>query len=468
MPSVFLERLRPAFAFRLALWYAGLFTVSALALFAVTYHLLERSLESGDHELVRTTLAEYSSQYEAGGLPALRRALDLRQATGGSADLYVRIVGSTREIVFLSLPRGWAELASTPFAPAAGAGILEWSAVPGRARNAVLELASLRFGDGTLFQVGRSSEHRTEVLRRFRHVLAGMLVLVLFAGLTGGVVFTHSALRPVRELSRVVGGIVETGRLSERVPVGGGRDPLDALARLFNAMLGRIDDLVTAMRDSLDNVAHDLRTPLSRLQMILEDALQRPDPERARDAVADALEETERVTGTLNALMDLSEAEGGAVRLQIEAVPVSSLLADVVELYADLAEEKRVVLTCRCPEDLAVQGDRRWLRQIFANLIDNAVKYTPIGGRIDVEARRDGASATVSVTDTGPGIPPAEQSRIWERLYRGDASRSERGLGLGLSLVRAIVRAHGGSADVESTPGHGARFSVQLPLPPSA
>ena len=283
--------------------------------------------------------------------------------------------------------------------------------------------------------------------------------------MTGGALFTRSALRPLRELTRVVQGIVDTGRLSERVVVRGRRDPLDALAGLVNSMLERIESLVAAMRDSLDNVAHDLRTPLTRLHVILEDALQSPDPAKAKDSIADALEETERVTGTLNALMDLSEAEAGAMQLHLEAVSASAMLADVVELYADLADEKGVALACRCPEGLFVLGDRRRLRQVFANLLDNAVKYTPRGGRAEIEARRDGADAVITVSDSGPGIPPAEQPRIWERLYRADHSRSERGLGLGLSLVRAIVEGprRGGNGGERAGPR---RSLLGAPSPP--
>jgi signal transduction histidine kinase len=468
MPSGFLDRLRPALTWRLAVWYAGLFVLSAGALFALAYHLVARSLERRDHELVRSVLSEYASQYEVGGLDALRRSLDARQRTGANADLFVRILGPGRETVLLSLPDGWAELAAAPSDPTLRAGILEWSALPGRTKGAALEVASLLLPDGTLFQVGSSSARRAEVLQRFREILAAMLVLVLLAGLTGGALFTHSALRPLRDLTRVVGGIIDTGRLSERVAVAGDRDPLDALAGQVNSMLGRIESLVTAMRDSLDNVAHDLRTPLTRLHVILEDALERSEAGEARDSIADALEETERVTGTLNALMDLSEVEAGAMRLELETFPAAAMLADVVELYADSAEEKGVALVCDCPEDVPVHGDRRRLRQVFANLLDNAVKYTPSGGRVEIAARREGGHAVISVSDTGPGVPPEEQARIWERLYRADRSRSERGLGLGLSLVRAIVRAHGGVSAVESEPGRGARFSVRLPLPTSA
>jgi signal transduction histidine kinase len=464
MPSAFLERLRPALSFRFVLWYAAVFVASSLGLFTLTYQLLERSLRNGDRELVSSTLTEYASGYQAGGLPALRLALAARQRTGADADLFVRSVGPDRETVFLSLPHGWAELASAPASPpTAAAGILEWTALRGDSRGLALEIASLWLPDGALFQVGRSSRARVQVLARFREVLGVVFALVLLVGLGGGAVFTRSALRPLRDLNQVVRGIIETGRLSARVPVRGSGEPLDALAALVNAMLARIESLVQAMRGSLDAVAHDLRTPLTRLHVVLESALQDQRPEKERDALADALEETERVADTLNVVMDVSEAEAGVMRLDLQPVPLCEVLADVVELYADSAEDKRIALSWSCAQDLAVRADRRRLRQVFANLIDNAVKYTPTGGEIAVEGRREGEEAVVDVSDSGRGVAVTERERIWERLYRGDASRSERGLGLGLSLVRAIVQAHHGQTSVADGPAGGARFSVRLP-----
>jgi signal transduction histidine kinase len=290
-----------------------------------------------------------------------------------------------------------------------------------------------------------------------------MLAVVVVAALTGGLVFTRSALRPLRDLDRVVSAIVQTGQLSQRVPVAGSGDALDNVAARVNSLLDRIETLVSAMRDSLDNVAHDLRTPLTRLQVVLEQALHSGDEARARDGIADALEETERVAGTLNALLDVSEAEAGALRLEIEEAALADVVESAVELYEDVARERDIALTAACPPDLRLRADRRRLRQVLANLIDNAVKYTPRGGAVRVDARRDGRDVVITVADTGPGIAPEDVDRIWERLYRGDRSRSERGLGLGLSLVRAIVRAHGGSASVSHAPEGGAVFTVRLP-----
>jgi signal transduction histidine kinase len=259
--------------------------------------------------------------------------------------------------------------------------------------------------------------------------------------------------------------IIRTGRTDARVQLEGSGDALDELTALFNTMLDKIEGLVSAMRGALDNVSHDLRTPLTRLRGTAEMALaSAPDLDRYREALADCVEESDRVLVMLNTLMDISEAESGTLKLHREPVALADVVARAVELYRDVADAKHVTLALDPKDDVVVTADRTRLEQVAANLIDNAVKYTPPGGRVDVEVRREGGAAVVRVRDTGQGIPANELPRIFDRLFRGDASRTERGLGLGLSLVKAIVEAHGGTVEVASEPGRGSTFTVSLPL----
>jgi signal transduction histidine kinase len=185
------------------------------------------------------------------------------------------------------------------------------------------------------------------------------------------------------------------------------------------------------------------------------------DPDRYREALADCVEEADRVLVMLNTLMDISEAESGAMQLTREPVRLADVVARAVDLYRDVADAKGIGLQVALTDDVVV-GDRTRLEQVAANLIDNAVKYTPTGGRVDVEVGRDAGQAVLRVRDTGAGIPADELPRIWDRLFRGDASRAERGLGLGLSLVRAIVEAHGGTVSAVSEVGRGSTFEVRL------
>jgi signal transduction histidine kinase len=429
-----------AFGLRLALWYSTLFVIGAILIVFLTYWLTSTSLAQRDRQILRAKLGEYATAYQTGGLGRLADTVRAEQRTAPER-LFVRVVDRGAEAIVLSQPEGW--------------------------EPSALETDSTTLWDGTLVQVGKSTEPRSDLLARFRATLGIVTLTIVVIALSGGVVVTQSALLPIRRLTRAVSRIVRTGRTDERVPLsldGSRPDAIDELTMLFNAMLDKIEGLVTAMRDALDNVSHDLRTPLARMRGTAEMALAAPaDVDRYREALADCVEEADRVLLMLNTLMDISEAESGTLQLRQDRVLLGEIVARAIDLYRDVADAKGVALVSNLQPDVSVMADGTRLQQVAANLIDNALKYTPPGGRVDVEVTQGGGRGLLRVRDNGAGINSDELPRIWDRLFRGDASRTERGLGLGLSLVRAIVKAHGGTVDVESALGKGSTFIVALP-----
>jgi signal transduction histidine kinase len=454
---------------KLALLFSSIFILIAAVLFLLSYLLLSSSLRSEELREMRSRMLELWAAYQTGSLGTLQREIDLERQLQEERQFMIRVAGPRNNTLYLYLPEYWPDfdlkrLEQPGLFPEGGLARL-------RARTGpeTLDVLSLRLPDQVLLQVGLSSLPRDTTLARFRGIFLLVAVPLLLLGFVGGAIFSSRLLRPVQHLIAAVRLVIDTGRMEARLPVRGTGDELDELVQLFNRMLQRIDSLIRAMRESLDNVAHDLKTPLTRLRNKAEAALGPPGAERVNgQALSGCIEETDRILTMLTRLMDISEAETGVMKLERRPEDLSALIRDMAELYQYAAEEKGLTMRADLPETLAAVVDPDRIRQIVANLLDNAVKYTPAGGAVTVRACREGSESVIEVEDTGMGITPEELPRIWDRLYRGDRSRSVPGLGLGLSLVRAVTRAHGGSVEAASQPERGSRFTVRLPGGPAA
>jgi heavy metal sensor kinase len=461
-----LSGIRRTITFRLILWYSTFFILSTSFLFVLTYVLLSSSVRQKDREEVRQKLGEYADQYRAGGIDALKNEVSLEEKSAKGSSLFVRVAGPQNDTLFMTTPERWkefdlAELDSGRY-PTGEQPIL----LQTRDGRKALEIESTPLTERLLLQVGQSTEEREDLLESFREIFAGFMIPVVVLGVAGGAFLAYRTLRPIRSLIQTIRS-VSTGRMDTRVPVRQTGDELDELVILFNSMLAKIETLIKGMRGSLDTVAHDLRTPLARLRGTAEMAL-RSDQDLGthREALADCVEEADQILTMLNTLMDISEAETGAMKLQLEEVKIQRLMEDTVELYAHVADDKNVSLNIAPSEELTLMADRNRMRQVLANLLDNAIKYTPPGGRVDLQALQQDGQAVITVQDSGTGIAAEEAPKIWDRLYRGDQSRSQRGLGLGLSLVKAVVSAHQGRIEVTSAPGTGSVFTIYLPNQP--
>jgi hypothetical protein len=299
--------------------------------------------------------------------------------------------------------------------------------------------------------------------RMFTTTLPWTVLLMLVLGIVGGALLSRNMLRRLDTINRTSGDIIK-GDLTRRVPLNGSGDEFDVLAENLNRMLDRIERLMKGLREVTDSVAHDLRTPLNRLRNRLEESVARLHASGAQASeIERAIAETDQLIGTFNALLLIAETDAGTTRAAMSPLELGAVASDVVELYEPLADERKVVLTLVPGTSIAIEGNRSLIAQALANLVDNAIKYTPAGGKVFIRTAVSPDSVDLSVADSGPGIPLADRPRVTERFVRLEASRSSPGTGLGLSLVAAVAHFHNAELLLEDNVPTGLKAVLRFP-----
>jgi len=453
-------------AFRLAALYFALFAASVLALLAFIYFSTANFVESQTEATIEAEITGLNEQYRQRGLTGLIDIIRARSADARSDSIYL--------ITDASLSRLAGNIDGWPNTRRRNGNWINFP-VEAKVRGGVETDAALAsvfvLPGGYRLLVGRDLRDAAIFRARITRTLAWAALLTLGLGIAGGLFMTRNMLRRVDAVNRTSERIIH-GDLTQRVPLTGSGDEFDQLAGNLNAMLDRIERLMIGMRQVTDNIAHDLRTPLARLRARLEvTLLERPDATRYAEALRETIAEADHLLGTFNALLTIAEAEAGSRREGMAVVDLAEIARSVVELYEPVADEKGLTLTVASDTPTSVRGDRHLLSQAVANLLDNALKYTPSGG-IALSVRQERDWARLEVADSGPGVPADRRQAVFDRFVRLEGSRSTPGNGLGLSLVRAVAQLHGGDVFLEdNNPGLKAVFTLPMAesraLPPS-
>ena len=460
-PSLFRNRL----SFRLTVWYAGIFTVSALIAFLLFYTFITSVIQERTDQELLNQAGKFSSVLQEQGIEAVEDFAILEAQEAGVRKVFFRLLYPTGQAFSSSNMSHWKDIgvhkAAIEQLLAGNGNALE--TVDLRARRDEVRVLYTLIGPGVILQVGQSMENYVRIIDAFRGTF--LITMALLIGMATGVgwFMARRAVSGVEIITRTAQAI-SGGTLAKRVPVKDRGDEIDQLAMTFNQMLDRIETLVTEIRQMSDNVAHDLKSPLARIRGSAEITLTTATSMAEYESMAaSAIEECDRLLDMINTMLLISKTEAGVDKPAQEKIDLAHLVREACELFGTTAEDKGLNLTCDAPETFALRGDTRMIQRMVANLLDNAIKYTRPGGTVGVYlSEKDAEHAVIRVKDTGIGISGQDLPHIFERFYRCDQSRSEAGTGLGLSLARAIARAHGGDITVESRLGKGSLFVVTL------
>ena len=461
-----INRLRHTLAFRLTLWYTSLFVVLSLVVFILFYILTASVIYQRTDDNLLAKRNRLTAAYNFQGFNMLMRTAALQAQAAGEKKMFYRffypsgVVFSSSNMSYwkgIGIDRAAVEEALVRNTPTYMTHRLAGS-------DYKVRVIYARIGNSVILQMGYSLEEEQRLLQALKRIftitLTGMLVLATI----GGWFMSQHALSGVSMVTRTAQRISEQD-LKTRVPVRHRHNEIDRLAVTFNQMLDRIQVLVAGIHQMSDNIAHDLRSPIARIRGLAEVTLTSDSgQEEYRQLAASTVEECDRLLDMINTMLTISRTEAGVRSFERTPVDLDAIVREACELFQPLAEEKKLELELRIDGHAALIGDQRMLQRLVANLIDNAIKYTPAGGSIEVALGVNSEKQIrLSVQDSGVGISAEDQPRVFERFFRSDQARPQGGAGLGLSLAQAIAHAHGGRIEVQSELHRGSTFSVTLP-----
>ncbi len=460
-----LVRLPGTLAFRLTLWYAFIFTLTSLGAFLLFNFLINTGLRERTDQDLLAEVSELSSHLALKGLDVVELDIVQDAESSGVDRMFLRVLSLDGEELVSSNMTSWTNVATNRVAlkrlTSGESHVFETLTMP-QLPHKVRILYGI-IGPDKLVQIGKSLEDDQRFMGAFRERFVVLMAVLMAVGALIGWFMARRAMSGIEEVTRTAVEI-SAGAIERRVPLKSRGTEIDSLATTFNDMLDRIHGLIHGMREMTDNIAHDLRSPITRIRGVAEMALTSGESmDEYENMAANTVEECDRLLEMIETMLDISELEAGAGNLARAEVDMTRVVEEACELFQPPAEDKGIAVVVEVSTGALVYGDIQRLQRMVANLLDNAIKYTPPAGTVTVSTDGDESRVFVEVKDTGIGIVGEDFSNIFERFYRCDPSRSDAGVGLGLSLVMAIARSHGGDVAVTSSPGKGSTFTVSLP-----
>jgi signal transduction histidine kinase len=453
-------------SFRLTLWYSIIFTLCALVLLMIFYTRVAYITRAGVDEELAEEAAEFAEVMRVSGLSGVAAAMQIEENSEAPGAMFWRLLSFQGEVLAASDPTPWGgevPLDRHKLLPLTGQSEPHFETLDLDGHPYQMRTIYQTISPEAIMQIGFSLEKSEDYLDIFRQLLIWILAPVVLLSAAVGWFMAHQALADVDTVARTAEEI-SRGHSNKRVKLERHFVEVDRLANSFNTMVDQLHALISQMREMTDNIAHDLRSPLTRIRGFAEMTLiGKSSPADFQDMAVNTVEECDNLIHMINTMLDIAEAESGIAPIAPEPVELQPLIDDACTLFSSLASEKHIRLHQEVPDTAVILSDRSKLQRMITNLLENAIKYTPSRGRVSVSVQLEDWQARIQVSDTGIGIAPDEQPKIFQRFYRCDTSRTEAGMGLGLSLVKALAESLGGSLSVESASLQGSTFTLCMP-----